>query len=150
MCFHIEKQRISNALSAHAEPKRLEYHLGRPVKVTGEIKQEIIEATQDNPRSSDFQIVRMVYDKFGVNIGHMTANCIRQIGEFHFLPLHRCQAVASNQIPSHIQFTRDFVRDCLPTENLIFYDVSRFWTGPDNHWVWRRRGDYPARRMKHV
>jgi hypothetical protein len=76
----------------HAEGRRLEHQLGRPVKATGEIKQWAIEATRDDPRASDSQIVRMIFDKFGVNIGYSPANRIRHLRKFQFLPPRRCQA----------------------------------------------------------
>jgi hypothetical protein len=39
-------------------------------------------------------------------------------------------------------FARDLRTGKLPLVNLIFCDESRFAMGPDNHWVWRRRGEY--------
>jgi hypothetical protein len=41
-----------------------------------------------------------------------------------------------------IQFVHDFLRGKLPLQNLPFCDESRFSMGPDNHWIWRRRGEY--------
>jgi transposase len=80
--LQIGRQWIRDVLAMHAEGRRLEYQLGRPVKATGQIKQWVIEATPDDRRASDSQIVRMVFDKFGGNIGHSTANRIRPLVKF--------------------------------------------------------------------
>jgi transposase len=61
--LQIGRQRIRDVFAMHAEGRWLEHQLGRPVKATGKIKQWVIEATRNDPRASDSQIVRMVFDK---------------------------------------------------------------------------------------
>jgi hypothetical protein len=97
----------------------------------------------NNPRFSDFQVVQALYDQTGQTISRSTVNRIRHQNRFHYLPSKRCQVLTEEQRCQRVQFSRDFLDGRLPTGELVFCDESRFCMGPDNRWVWRRRGEYP-------
>jgi hypothetical protein len=112
--------------------------MGRPTKVTPQIKQPMIELMLQHPNFADLQIAQIVSERFACAIIDQP----RHLAHFKFLPRKRCQNLIKIQRRQHYQFASDFVNGKLPTENLIFSNGSGFCMGLDNRWVWRRRGEY--------
>jgi hypothetical protein len=61
---------------------------------------------------------------------------------FFVFTTEKRQVLTEQQRRQCMQFARDFRTGKLPLVNLIFCDESKFAMGPDNHWVWRRGGEY--------
>jgi hypothetical protein len=48
--------------------------MGRPTKVTPQIKQAVIELTLQHPNFADLQIAQIIPERFAIPIAHSTIN----------------------------------------------------------------------------
>jgi hypothetical protein len=116
--------------------------MDRPTKVTPQIKQAVIELTLQHPKLEDLQIAQIISERFATPVTRATINRLRHMAQFKFLPQKRSQKLTEIQRRQRHRFASAFLNGKLPTENLIIFHESRFCMGPDNRWVWRRRGEY--------
>jgi hypothetical protein len=95
-----------------------------------------------HPTFSDFPLATLLHEDSGITVSRCTINRASHLAHFSYLPPKKCQVLTEQQRRESMQFARDFRTGKLLLVNLIFCDESRFAMGPDNHWVWRRRGEY--------
>jgi hypothetical protein len=88
------------------------------------------------------EIAHLIIERFGIAIARTTINRLRHLARFDFLPPTWCQIVIERQRRQRTEFAHDFLRGKLPLQNLFFCDEFRFCMGPENYWIWRRRGEY--------
>jgi transposase len=139
---HVGRDRVRAVRNAYQSGAVLFHQLGRPSKVTPEIKKQVYDLTLRHPTFSDFQIAQMIAEEHAITISRATINRLRHLAKFKFLPPKHCQKLTDTQRRQRVQFAKDFCAGQLPLQNLVFCDESRFCMGPDNRWVWRRRGEY--------
>jgi hypothetical protein len=114
--------------------------MGRPAKVTQEMKDLAVSMTANNGGLSRAAVAEVIERNMNVKVRR-----IRH--EFSFLwgLAKRCPLLTDDHVCGRMQFVRDFSGPMfqeLKTLPFVFTDECRFCCRPDNKWVWKRRGEY--------
>jgi transposase len=139
---HIGRKRVRAVRNARHAGLQLLYQLGPPIKATHDVKHQIIELTIAHPTFSDLQLATLLHEDSGIAVSRCTINRARHFAHFSYLPPEKYQVLTEQQRWQRMQFARDFRTGKLPWGFWIFCDESRFAMEPDDHRVWRRRGEY--------
>jgi hypothetical protein len=95
-----------------------------------------------HPIFSGLQLATLLHEDSGIAVSRCTINRARHLAHFSYLPpkrvsgLDRATATATHAVCHRFSYRETSVGE------VDFCDESRFTMGPDNHWVWRRRGEY--------
>jgi transposase len=71
---HVGQDRVRALRAAQADHTRILRQMGRPTKITPQIKQGVIELTLQHPNSTDLQIVQIISERFAIPIARATIN----------------------------------------------------------------------------
>jgi hypothetical protein len=76
---HIGQDRVRAVRAAHADHTQILHQMGRPTKVTHQIKQAVIELTLQHPNLADLQIAQIISERFAIPIARATINRLRHM-----------------------------------------------------------------------
>jgi transposase len=71
---HVGQDRVRDGRAAYSDYMRILHQMGRPTKVTPQIKQAVIELTLQHPNFSDLQIAQIISERFAIPIARATIN----------------------------------------------------------------------------
>jgi len=135
-------QRIRKVIEANLEGIDLVHHIGRPTKITDEIKYLIELETLKNPSISAQKLGIEVSKAFGVELSARTINNTRNQMKFNWRPPKVKQSLNNSQKNMRYQFCSDLYYTGLINQVIYFSDESRFEQQSDSSWRWIRRGEY--------
>lgn len=140
--LHVGPNRISKVQKGEFIPQKM----GRSPKLTGEIKEFIDVNTMLDARLSNAELSKMIESHFNVSVSHKTiANARTNLG-YKYRPPMKIQELTNEQKEQRLQFAQ-FAKTNLLNEKIIFSDESRFSKGPDNRWVYVKRGKWSESAM---
>jgi len=135
-------QRIREVIEANLEGIDLVHHIGRPIKITDEIKYLIELEALKNPSISAQKLGIEVSKAFGVELSARTINNTRNQMKFNWRPPKVKQSLNNSQKNMIYQFRSDLFYTGLINQVIYFSDESRFEQQSDSSWRWTRRGEY--------
>lgn len=116
---------------------------GRPPKVSPNISFIIEAETLSNGALHDQELADLILERHGVVISHDTVRRVRQSHGFRFRPRMVVQDLTESQKSQRLEFCQWMLnRDDIDFSKIVFSDESRFCKGPDNSWVYVRRGQW--------
>jgi transposase len=146
---HCGEARVRQVIDNHKlkQGLPLEHHVGRPVRITEEVKSRVLQMARENSRLSDQALAEKVTADTGLKIGKSTVNAIRHGAHFFYAPAKKCPYLSPDQIYERLQFIEDWkgpMYDRIRREGLtvIVTDESRICNEPDSRMAWRQRGCY--------
>jgi transposase len=71
---HVSQDRVRAIRAAQADHTRILHQMGRPTKVTPQIKQEVIELMLQDLKIADLQITQSISERFAIPIARATIN----------------------------------------------------------------------------
>jgi hypothetical protein len=71
---HVGQDRVRAVRAAQADHTRILHQMGRPTKVTPQIKQTVIELTLQHSNFADFQIAQIISERLAIPIASATIN----------------------------------------------------------------------------
>lgn len=145
MKTHTGFRRIIDVINAHRLGKPLIHVMGRPRKVTPEIKDWVEAISIENGNMSSLTIAQMIERQFGVMISDETVRVIRHEFGLKWGPAQKVPDLSPDQVISRMHFAQEFegpVFQELRRFPFVFSDESRFSTKADNHFVWKTKGQY--------
>jgi hypothetical protein len=71
---YVGQDRVRAVRATQADHKRILHQIGRPIKVTPQIKQAVIERTLQRPNFTNFQIAQIISERFAIPIARATIN----------------------------------------------------------------------------
>ena len=91
-------------------------------------------------------MVQMIESRFGIKLCEKTvANARAELG-FKYRPPMHVQELTSDQKEQRFQFSQ-YAYSHFVNEKIVFSDESRFSLGPDNRWVYIKRGNWTESAM---
>ena len=140
--LHVGQDRITRAKNSPAGTTVLKKS-GRPPKVTPAVSLMIEQETLANGGLHDQELADLIAAKTGVVISHDTVRRVRHSLGFNFRPRMTVQELSETQKNQRLEFCQWFLkREDLHNMPIVFSDESRFCEGPDNSWVYVRRGEW--------
>jgi len=115
--------------------------MGRPSKITNEIKSIIEDYTIMNPAHSDSDLQNFLSVQNNLNIGRSTINRAKKSLNFRWKPPKIRQLLSERQIGNRIQFGRFIKENNIQSHKILFSDESRISIQNDSQYIWRRIGD---------
>jgi transposase len=116
--------------------------MGRPPKLTDEIRDFIDVRTIQNARLSGFRLAHEIAEKYGVTVHPCTISRERAQLHFDYQPPRHIQDLNDDQKAARREFCAKYLQ--FPPEMLhkiAFSDESRAVLGTDKQWVWYRKGE---------
>jgi hypothetical protein len=125
----------------------LEHNVGRPVRISDEMKLRVVQMARENSNLSDQALAEKFTAENKLKIGKSTVNTIRHDANFFYGRGKRCPCLTPDQVMERLQFIQDWkgrMYERIRRENLtvIVTDESRICDGPDSKMIWRQRGCY--------
>jgi transposase len=71
---HVGQDRVRSVRAAQADPTRIFLQMGRPTKVTPQIKQMVIQLTLQHLNFADLQITQIISEQFAIPIARGIIN----------------------------------------------------------------------------
>lgn len=116
---------------------------GRPPKVTNEIRAIVERETLADGALHDQELADRIKAMTGTVISHDTVRLIRHDAGFCFRARMTIQALTDRQKNQRLEFCQWMLgQENIDFSRIVFSDESRFCQGPDNTWVYVRRGDW--------
>ena len=116
--------------------------VGRPAKLTREMKMFINVNWLADARITDATMTCMVNDHFRTQVGITTVRRCRQTLGFEYRPPKITQDLSPHQKALRVSFCRWVLDHQHELGNFVFSDESRFQLGPDNQWRRIKRGHW--------
>lgn len=114
---------------------------GRKPKITQEVLDYIDMQTMANSNISNFNMMKMVKEKFNLDITQKSiANCRKKLG-FAYRPPMKVQKLSDEQKCQRMQFAT-YAKTELINAPIVFSDESRFGIFPDNSWRYIKKGKW--------
>lgn len=114
--------------------------MGRPIKVTAEIRYYIAIFTIFYPSISSEILSDHIKSLFGVQLGESTIDFQRHKLGFKFGPRLSTLNLDAKSKLNRLNFSRWIIANHICHRNIIFTDESWFFMGPNNYYVWRKIG----------
>ena len=121
------------------EPKSM----GRPPKVTNEVRAIVDENTLADPHMSGSHLSRIIAEKLGIQLSHATINKICEQLKFRFTMPRRTQDLSDVHISKRLNFVEKHEISGIQWDReVIISDEARFCLQDDTRRVWMKRGVY--------
>jgi hypothetical protein len=151
--LEVSTKRIRKVIDLHTRNQTLQHNVGRPSKVTREIRSKVITLALSDGNLSDKAIAALISAEASQKIGRSTVNTIRKSDKgWFYAHKKRCQRLKPEQVLQRRQFLVDwngYMYKDIRDKNLVllFSDESRICNGSDNKRVWRKRGYFTFNTM---
>jgi transposase len=150
---HICHHHILDVIAAHRQDRELLHIKLRPQKVTPEISERVVSITMDDGSLSNPNLAQILQSETGATLSAESIRTTRRRYQFKFGKPKKCHCLAVEHILARMQFARDFEGDLFQKYRhfpFVFSDECRFAYRNDNHFVWKRVGQYSYSTMNPV